>query len=161
MVRPTRASRWDEVPLRHELGGYLLLVPETPHEAFEPLVELVNALPSTVMEWRSAVWRSDRSAGNVEVWCAGVAELILAVRSLGETFRHGLSVVAPPIRPGSPIWSRYVEFYERAEAGVFRMESTYGMHRPDGGASELIIIDGSYALELCGMLDTSEDAKGK
>lgn len=139
-------------PLRVDGGGYLLLVPETPPEAFAPLVELVNALPSTVMEWRSVTWRANRSAGNVEIWCAGVAELILAARSLGETFRHGLSVVAPPIMPGSPLWSRYVDFYEHADTGVFKLESVYGCERPDGGATELIIIDGSYALELCAML---------
>lgn len=154
-------SRTGEVSLRADFGGYLLIVPEIPADAFAPLVEVVNALPSTVMEWRSAVWRPDRSAGNVEVWCAGVAELVLAVRSLGESFRHGLSVVAPPCMPGSPMWARFVDFYERAESGVFRMESVYGTHRPDGGASELIIIDGSYALELCAMLDASEDVEGE
>lgn len=156
MVRPGSG----EVPVRADFGGYLLLVPETPNDAFAPLVEVVNALPSTVMEWRSVVWRSDGSAGNVEIWCAGVAELILAVRSLGESFRHGLSVVAPPVAPGSPMWARFVEFYKRAETGVFRMESVYGTERPDGGATELIIIDGSYALELCAMLDASEDVEG-
>lgn len=148
-------------PVRAEFGGYLLLVPESPHEAFVPLIEVVNALPSAVMEWRSVSWRSDRSAGNIEVWCAGVAELILAVRSLGETFRHGLSVVAPPIMPGSPMWARYVAFYEQAETGVFKMDSVYGTDRPDGGATELIIIDGAYALELCAMLDGSEDEEGR